>query len=328
MFLTKQKSRLQTIYVAIPDLDDTETLPTVQRLFKNAEHPERIHVGVAFQSLSSQNYEFFLRKTKKYKKRISAAFFDFNTKNLADHLGVGRGRKLSHSFYNGEDYVLQIDSHTLVAKDWDTTLISLHKKAQTIVPHKKVLITGYAGTYAYTGKRKISFVDGDGHLFYPMFDQEVTNTKKILSWKTAAGAHGRVRKGFCPALKFSANFTFGDKEFAKNLGLAEEATFWEEEVLQSVNLYADNFAFVFPVLSEPLVCHLYYGNITEFGGARSNIFNYYRAGGINDDSSILRNYVRFVNDPANAEKIRLYEEYANVDLKNSIVDETYVPSNY
>ena len=40
---------LPRIFVRIPAYRDPETLPTVERLFERADHPERVSVGVCWQ---------------------------------------------------------------------------------------------------------------------------------------------------------------------------------------------------------------------------------------------------------------------------------------
>jgi hypothetical protein len=311
---------LKTIYVAIPSLYDAELARTIADAFAKADHPERVFVGVAIQD---DNQKIFKQLKKLYKnnKNVKLSFTKLTSKNVLDELGVGTGRAKSHSMYNDEDYVLQIDSHTMFEQGWDAILVDLHLEAVGEIQNDKIVLTAYAGHYFLDkdGERTVELPEGFSatqKFFYSLYAQfqrryGVIPAASMVDFATITDADRRL----FPASKFSANFAFGNKEFAKNLGLDLKAVFFEEEVIQSVNLLSSGFSLVFPNIESALVRHLYTkaGSKPELRKSSADYLTQEQERQLNLRQQ--ENYLSFLADESLKEYRESYERYSNISLE-------------
>ena len=94
-----------------------------------------------------------------------------NSKILIKHslapnnLGIQRSRYFAHTFYDGEDYYVQIDAHMRFAKYWDEILINQHKYLKSCGLHKP-LVTGVFQSYDYIGGKEYFSGDKQPRIFY------------------------------------------------------------------------------------------------------------------------------------------------------------------
>lgn len=319
---------MKTIFVNFPALDDSEVFATIADAMSKAKYPKRIVFGVALLYSSS----VYLKHFKKFQKNSTAAIKLTKVKitagNVFDTLGVGRGRSLASKLYSSEDYVLQIDSHTWFAQDWDEKLIELHQNATKSLKLSKVILTAYAGHYHYADENVRAPFTDKGNLRYPFMYDEHRFSKVIPNWLDAPLPDTYVEK-FVPCIKFNANFSFGDKAFGKYSGVLESAVFFEEELTQTINLISRGFNLVFPVLLEPIICHLYSDHFNQFGGHRTALTDYMSpivAGTFAEKTTT--NYLAFINDPDNFEAIKKWEKYAKCSLTFGPLKANHVPEYY
>lgn len=320
---------MESIYISLSSLPDEELLPTLKNAFEAAEFPERVHVGLVVYGATPK----LSRKLRKFAKShptakiahrpIPQGSFDEQFKAL----GVGRGRTTALSLYEEEDYVLQVDAHTLFADKWDTTLIRIHKEAQTEVPDKTVVLTAYASEYAYSrGKRVFK-----EHCFsYATYTSSRIFFGLIPGWDTVS-IDSYDGKKFLPAAKFCANFVFSTGRFAQVDSLPKDIQFYEEEPIQSVELYSQGFALVFPVIQEPIIGHLYYSDIKGKKGKRVSLMDYAPNSEVANSAAFLaqvkENYVGYL--AANKGKVKAYERYAKTNLRlGAVNDNLKVPDAY
>jgi hypothetical protein len=57
---------VETIFVGIPSMADTETSATVRNAIESAEFPERVFIGVSFKDLNKKEYKRVLALKEKY----------------------------------------------------------------------------------------------------------------------------------------------------------------------------------------------------------------------------------------------------------------------
>lgn len=319
---------MNTIFVAFPALDDTEVIPTIVDAFLKAKHPERIYIGTAL-LYSTWRYKFDFKKgIKPYKDNVRYSTTKVTAFNVFETMGVGRGRKLASELYNNEDYVLQVDSHTLFPQDWDETLINLHKEATESLGLDKVLLTGYSGHFHYAGEGQREPVTDNGKLRYPFIHEEQRFSALMPNWWDVPLPPDYPHK-FAPCVKFNANFAFGDRSFGEYSGVLEEAVFFEEELTQTINLTAAGFNFVFPVSNEPLICHLYSSHENLYGGNRAGFDSYMSELVLQVfNRRTNENYKSFVQDPKNQEAIKKWEKYAKCSLTFGPLKANYIPEYY
>jgi hypothetical protein len=318
---------MKTIYIALTSLDDSELIPTVLGAFEKAANPESIFVGVHLWSEPSLRDEF-VEKLALYAKNIRFKFTEMSKDNFKEMTGVGRGRRRALNLYNNEDYLLQIDSHSLFEKDWDKTLIDTLEEAKAFVNNQKTIITAYSGFYKFSalGKRVWCHPDNNsgkfaGNFQYPYYVSNKRYYGAIPAWTVLLEEEIEGFPGkFMPAVKFNANFAFGDSDWAKNTGLYEDAEFFEEEVLQTLNLIKLGYTIVFPKMKDSVIGHLYTDFISGNYGKRKSMGDYVDFDYDYADAKGVKNYQEYILDPENSSVIKEYSKYARVHMKFGPLD--------
>lgn len=309
---------VETLYIQIATIEDHNLVDTVESAFATASNPSRVYVGVA----ATAGQKFFDDCTA-----LLAPLENVRIKRYdpVKDRGLGRGRVHSRFAYAGQDYVLQIDAHTLFEHGWDDFLIDLHKRAVVETGNPKTLVTGYLGPYTVENGKAVPTSHHSGYSVWSTQDvspiiplRNIVVTKivdfpdHILSDKS---------REFYPSNRVAGNFIFGDIEWAKFHGWSGNETFWEEEVTPAITLLDNGFSLVFPNMNLPLT-HRYYGDdLTR--QLMNDIFE--------DQSDIprlaneyLRNFVDNNQDACNK-----YREYSGYDLAtNSLTLKVFIPNSY
>ena len=249
---------LDTIFVKIPSLDDDELIPTIKNAIYAAKNPKRIHLGISLMYSEDKYRNSLLDTLQTIKSQFKHTVVTTTFKK--ELLGVGKQRKIVNDMYDGEDWVLQIDSHTWFAPHWDEKLINIHPK------DPMTILTAYAGQYHYVNNQRVPL--GNGKLRYPKIQKGLRQYARFTDNWIDEPIYDDKRQ-FIESEKFCANFAFGTSEWGKNPCLVEEAIFFAEEPLQTVYLKKAGFDLVYPNLAGPIICHLYNQHIKEKGHRKS-----------------------------------------------------------
>jgi hypothetical protein len=105
---------------------------TLQDMYKNADHPENLRVGITQQNDAQMDVDCLSISSIDEKSTADMQTLINNINNIRilrmrwqDAKGPTWARwKTFDEHYRGEDYVLQIDSHIMFRKGWDTALIN------------------------------------------------------------------------------------------------------------------------------------------------------------------------------------------------------------
>lgn len=321
-----------SIYVSVASMYDPELVYTLDDIFNNSSNPKNIYVGLVF-TVSDEYKE----KTTKLINTVQDRFKSNNLKIKViegnENFKIGIGRNEAASMYNDEDYFLQIDSHTLLEPGWDTDLIDLYSEAIKETNNEKTILTSYLGHYwhslkhgRFAGNRRAKYpvqVEGNRRIGYFENQQEKVFITCMPAFQDFNPEHITSKK-FIPAIKFNAQFVFGNKDFAKNINLPRTTIFWEEEIFQSITLFFDGFSFVFPNVELKLM-HFYQNNYIEHSlemREKSSVDN------IEVMMSMDRSYLDFINNPENLEKILLWEKYSFSSIYPRDFSVPYIPNSY
>ena len=307
---------MKTIYVSLATLDDSETQIAIDNLFNDAKHPERVHVGLAVIHKKEKQYKKFVKDNKN--KNVSLKYI----KLVPEILGTGNGRYHARSMYNNEDYFLQVDPHTLFQPNWDEILIDLYEEAKKELNLNRFILTAYLGFYSYSPERSVDHA----RTRYPFYDKTFKYSDAYPGWRDIPIADNPYK--FIPCVKFNGNFVFGDREFAKNTHVVKDSFFYDEEILQGLNLIGNDIALVFPNVDLP-VTHLYHNYINKYGGKRKSASAYMT----DKEQEVLAynakvRYFNYITDPKNKKNVKKYEKYAKISLKNGAILERYIPKKY
>lgn len=128
-----------TIFVSIANYRDNETPRTLRDLYANAAQPERIFVGVFSQVVPGEDNDCL----------PADGFPPAQVRQLFIHADEGLGACWARSrilteLYGGEDYILQIDSHSRFVPGWDNGFIAMLGQCASERP---ILTTYPAGYY-------------------------------------------------------------------------------------------------------------------------------------------------------------------------------------
>lgn len=102
------------ILVLLASFLDDELPYTIQSCIDNAAHPENIRFAV------------FLQHDEKTENIVDHLPYDITVKKIhyTESKGVGWARDIVNQMYCGEEFILQIDSHLRLDKNWDSRLVN------------------------------------------------------------------------------------------------------------------------------------------------------------------------------------------------------------
>ena len=310
-----------SIYVSICCLGrDTELIHTIRSAKDNASSSDKIHMGIV--CIGDENfYNEIVSLTSGY-SNLKIEYYD----SSKEHLGVGFGRHASASLYEDQDYFLQIDAHTFFMQDWDLSLEEKFSSALKRTKNNKTVLSGFPGRYGYIDDEGNDVFWIDDRHRYPYYIKgvhyiNIPNGNEYINlvpgWND--GHEVELKEKFfkkleknkaMPLTKISAAFIFGNREFAKNINLPKDAIFWDEEIIQTINLIGDGFCLAYVGPTIPIM-HLYSSDVMDERGSRDNIDKFWiEEFGQDGRLTITKsNYFRFYKDKRNAKKIKTYDKY-------------------
>jgi len=122
--LPKHKLKPNKIFVSVASYRDDECHQTLKSIFENADNPLNVIVGTCQQNKESGE-NCGLNLDEKYKKQVRDITMDYMKAK-----GPTFARYWCSTLWEGEEFFLQIDSHTNFQKHWDTDLIGMFRKCQ------------------------------------------------------------------------------------------------------------------------------------------------------------------------------------------------------
>jgi hypothetical protein len=125
---------MKKICVLIASYRDPELLDTIKSCLNQATDPSRVSFAVCWQGSVEVEGQVEILQTI---PNCRVAYYDHSQCQ-----GVGWARLITQSLVHDEEYVLQIDSHSRLAKDWDSKLIGM---LEELPPAS--LLTAYPASY-------------------------------------------------------------------------------------------------------------------------------------------------------------------------------------
>ena len=106
-----------TIFVQIAAYRDPDLPATLHNLIERAAQPERLQFGICLQLGDNDPNHWGTNAFPDHPQISVCSFRD------ADSLGACWAGRQAQSFYGGEDFLLQIDSHMRAVERWDELLL-------------------------------------------------------------------------------------------------------------------------------------------------------------------------------------------------------------
>lgn len=235
-----------SIFVSIPNYRDSETVPTLESLVSGCSDPSRLRICVLSQG-DEQDFapvDAFAKSTKTKIKHVKV--------DALESRGVGWARAKLQSYYDGEDYYLQLDSHVQLVRNWD--ILSINDLTFAKSATGKAVITAYLPGYEIvSGKRIVPS---------PMatnFDCHIGPQGLV------AAVYRTIPSGVFPERTYfySGHYAFADGVFIEDVPYDPEIFFFGEEITQAVR--AESAGYALHVPSRHVASHLY--NRTESSGS-------------------------------------------------------------
>lgn len=234
----------ETIFISIASYRDKNCPRTIEEIYNNADHPERIFIGIYQQN---GPYDISCQTSKidpKLQKNISLV-----TVPADEARGPAVARYHASQLFKKEDFFLEIDAHMRVLPHWDTTLLNMwHKLAQEKGPN--VILTAYPMEWDATTDK----IDPTHETQVPLFCGmdfsygDVPRPSSILNKKTSI---------FHESPFIAAGFFFGPGKFLENVPYDPNLSylFQGEEFLLGMRLWCKGYRFYNP--TENLIFHYY-----------------------------------------------------------------------
>lgn len=130
---------MRDIFVSIASYRDPDLIHTLKSAIKNAEQPNKIHFGIVFQGTAKERPDFSFLEN-----------YSLISMHPRDARGAGMARSKAMSLYGGQEYYLQIDSHTQFVEHWDRKLILELEKARSLTKNS-VILSAFPMPYSHEG---------------------------------------------------------------------------------------------------------------------------------------------------------------------------------
>jgi len=127
---------MTSVFIQIPSYHDYELGRTIRDAMNKSSGENQINFGVHLSYY--KNNDINIPNLNNIKIEISKA---------PNNLGQGTSRHIANEFYDGEDYYLQIDSHTRFEEGWDKSLIENYNFYKDLGLNP--VISCYPGAYEY-----------------------------------------------------------------------------------------------------------------------------------------------------------------------------------
>jgi len=228
---------MPSIFVQIASYNDDELIKTVNSCLLKASKNNKIKIGI---------HECYIDKKTKINNKDVKIKYSKAPKNL----GVGMGRYLSNQFYDGEDYYLQVDSHTRFIQDWDEIIIN--NLEQHYLVGNECILTGYPPSFSYQNDQEVMDLNSDSSLIkFKKNDQDYFNNTRIVHQESKP-----IDESYCSE-SVSGGFIFG-KGLISNIVQNPAIFYYGEEILRAASFYTNGYNLMAP--KKPIVFHLYGSN--------------------------------------------------------------------
>ena len=238
---------MSSIFVQIAAYHDYELPKTILSAVENSSGKHQINFGI-HNSYKESNHIFI--PNLDVVEHVSLKVIE---SQAPENIGVGASRHIANSLYDGEDYYFQIDSHSRLAKDWDSGLISKLKEYQECGV-KKPLLTAYPASYHYDDCLMENIATDYG-VTNIGFHEKLDFSDTFIPHQTAIPQTNNLS---C-SVSAGSIFTVGD--FHK-IAVNKKMAFWGEEILIAARAYTHGYDLLVP--DKQYVFHLYYAHGKSF----------------------------------------------------------------
>jgi glycosyltransferase involved in cell wall biosynthesis len=216
------------IFVNVACYRDPECVPTITDMFQKARYPDQINVAVVLQAMPSDGIVI-------PHDRVRTCHVPATRSR-----GACWARSLGYQLWQGEEHVLQIDSHMRFAPDWDVRMLA----QLAACPSPKPLLTTYPPAYEPPNDL---ISQRPAYLAAKMF-----NDRGILLQQALMEPTPLTPK---PTAFVAAGFLFGSSAWIREVPYDPDLYFHGEETTLAVRLWTSGWDFFGP--TDAIIWHQY-----------------------------------------------------------------------
>ena len=206
------------IFVVIAAYRDRDCINTIDDLFRKARRPDRVTAGVCWQYLSPEDDA--VDPLGRWRDRCRLVSFP-----AAETEGVCWARSRAHALWDGEEAVLQIDSHMRFVDGWDEALLAMLADC----PSERPILSNYPAAFAPPDRIEshvVSVIRATG------FDQD-----GLLKQESVGYAPDRMGGKPRPSAFVAGGFLFGDSRWIAEVPYDPFLYFQGEESTLAARLF-------------------------------------------------------------------------------------------
>jgi hypothetical protein len=318
-----KKKKLDTIFIHLPAYRDPQLVPTIKDAIANAKYSERLRFGICRQYHPEDKFDDLSEFSSDDRFNVYECLY-------TEAKGLPWARAIiNEKLMKKETYILQLDSHHRFAKDWDETLIDMHKGLEE--KGYKPILAAYLPLYD-------PFNDPAGRTMEPWQQTFACFYPHGTIFIRPSLLHGWQNMTEPPMSRFlSGHFCFARTEWAREIKHDPDIYFSGEELNLTVRSYTHGYDMFHPhklviwhsTMREERAGKLKWDDDAKMGIDWWNKQNYAR--------KKIRCMLRTEEDPeidltgydiGNVRTIRDYEKYAGVHFKRKAVQKYTLENNY
>jgi hypothetical protein len=295
------------IFISIASYRDPELQWTIKSAVANANNPDNLYFGVVHQGVDSELFDI------QEIKNIS-----INKMHPKEARGAGYARAKAMELYSGQEYFLQIDSHTRFVPGWDSISIDQLNRAKNISGHSRVLLSYFpapfepernGGMYLITNNPKVK----------PYPTRQKISLNKRKQW-TAERLEFNNKLKEDPELSETVlgGFMFSDGSIVSEVPYDSEISFFGEEICFAMRSWTRGWDIYSP--SKNIVYHFYsrggYSKIWKDRNLRGISWKELEEISYNKQKRILCGEEEGVFGAGNVRTLAEYEIFTNTNFKD------------
>ena len=231
-----------TIFISIASYRDPELERTIHSALDNAANPHELFFGV------------FLQEFERFAPDLSwVPNLTLKTIHPKMARGAGYARAQIIPMYSGQDYFLQIDSHTIFEKNWDQICIDQYKKAQEISNNNKIILSHFPPPFYVEPDKTISIIK-NSKTQLPYATKQKPMLTKRGDW-TAERVKLTNKNLPEQSTTILAGFVFSKGELIQEVPYDPEISFFGEELCFAVRAWTRGWDIYSPCVT--IVYHFY-----------------------------------------------------------------------
>lgn len=244
-----------SIFVSVAAFCDPLLRFTLESMFSQAQQPRAIQAAVVDQS-ADNNRDWLARAP--YRSQVH-----YLKINPVEARGVSWARNIVFSFYGGEQYLLQIDSHTLFQPGWDSRLRTMLATVQRSAA--RPIISTYPPPFHFDqgGNARLKFTPSNKVVVLrPHPESKLTPENATLRFR----AEYVGDQDFVEGHHLAAGFIFTLGEFVEEIPYDPFLYFHGEEQSLAIRAYTRGWRIIHPRQREVPLAHLYKASGEEHHG--------------------------------------------------------------